>query len=88
MMGKKYKFYIVVIVLILTGIYADGQQIKAFSQDKKQFLFASKPERSLKATYLKNNIDSLIEKKVDPFQCSDSWQGAFWAMQLMLYKPE
>lgn len=88
MMRKKCGFYIGFIILLLRVTYADGQLSNDFSLDKKQFLFASTPERSLKATYLKNTIDSLIETKVDPSQDSASWQGAFWAMQLMLYKPE
>jgi hypothetical protein len=85
-MLKKSSILLIVFQIVFFNSY--GQKIKSDAGGiMRPFVFASIQERALMEGQLKNKIDSLILTKADPVKESVQWQGAFWAMELMLYKP-
>ena len=85
-MLKKSSILLIVFQIVFFNSY--GQKIKSDAAGiMRPFVFASIQERALMEGQLKNKIDSLILTKADPVKESVQWQGAFWAMELMLYKP-
>lgn len=61
---------------------------QVYGQQEVKYTFTSKSNRDSITSKLKLGIDSLISLNADPLVSSKNWQGAFWAMELLLYKPK
>lgn len=61
--------------------------VNLYCQPKKAFIFASRDYRDSITTQLKKYVDQTVLLSLDDSNYSE-WSGAFWAMELMLYRPK
>lgn len=78
---KSWLFRVTVALLCFTT------GVKAYSQEVPCIAFASYSERKGTAQSLRRSVDSIWESFPDPVAETNAWTGAFWAMELMLYRP-
>lgn len=82
--SRKVSLAAVLVSILLLG----GGPGRLSAQDNPCFPFAAAASRALTAGKLKSSIDSLLQAFPDPMTQGGDWQQAFWAMQLMSYKPQ